>query len=135
MKNKKIWIAVAALVVMVAVMAAIWWGANMFAKEDAAGGEGDKTITVEVVHADKSTKTFTYHTDAEYLGTVLYGSGLIVADKENPGMFHTVDGEKAVYAENGAYWALYIGQEYAMTGVDQTPIQDGDAFRLVYTVG
>jgi hypothetical protein len=33
------------------------------------------------------------------------------------------------------YWALYIGQDYATTGIDTTPIQDGAAYSLVYTIG
>ena len=40
-----------------------------------------------------------------------------------------------VYETDGAYWAFYVGDEYASLGVDQTPIADGDSFSLVYTVG
>ena len=50
-------------------------------------------------------------------------------------MITTVDGEQAVYETDGAYWAFYVGDEYASLGVDQTPIADGDSFSLVYTVG
>lgn len=136
MKNKKLILAVVALVTVVAIMAGIWWGTNMFAKSNVeSDGEGDKTITVEVVHADGSTKTFTYHTNEEYLGVVLYGSGLIKAEGVDKGMFNIVDGEKADWNENKSYWSLYIGEEYAMTGVDTTPISDGDHFKLVYTIG
>lgn len=41
----------------------------------------------------------------------------------------TVDG---VTADDSAhqYWALYIGNEYAQTGVDSTPVNDGDTFKL-----
>ena len=46
-----------------------------------------------------------------------------------------VDGEAAVYEEDGAYWAFYQDGEYANQSVDQTPISDGDAFSLVYTIG
>ena len=46
-----------------------------------------------------------------------------------------MDGETADYDTDGAYWAFYQGGEYASLSVDQTPIQDGDAFSLVYTVG
>ena len=46
-----------------------------------------------------------------------------------------VDGERAAWEENGAYWAIYVGEEYGMTGVDETPVNDGDAFSLVYTIG
>ena len=44
-----------------------------------------------------------------------------------------VDGERAVYEEDGAYWALYVGEEYATNGVELTPIEDGATYKLVYT--
>ena len=101
-----------------------------------AASQGAKTITVEVVHKDESSKTFTYHTDAEYLGEVLQAEGLVKGDPGDYGLYITeVDGEAAVYETDGAYWAFYQGGEYANQSVDQTPINDGDAFSLVYTVG
>lgn len=98
--------------------------------------QGDKTITVEVVHGDDSTKTFTYETAAEYLGELLLAEGLIQGEQGPYGLYIIqVDGERAVYETDGAYWALYQGGDYASTGVDQTPMADGDVFSLVYTVG
>ena len=44
-----------------------------------------------------------------------------------------VDGEKAVYAEDKAYWAVYEGEEYALQGIDTTPAVDGGIYKLVYT--
>lgn len=50
---------------------------------------------MEVVHKDESTKTFTYHTDAEYLGEVLLAEGLVEGDESEYGlMITTVDGEQ-----------------------------------------
>lgn len=129
MNNKKIWIAVTALVAVVALMVGVWFLTRP------ATQQGSKTITVTVVHGDGSQKEFTYHTDEEYLGTVLYAEGLIKAEGMDEGMFNIVDDEKADWNENKSYWSLYIGEEYAMTGVDTTPISDGDSFKLVYTIG
>ena len=129
MKNKKIVLAVVALVVLVAVMAGLY----VLTRPGAV--LGPKTIEVQVVHSDGSQKTFTYTTEAKYLGEALYAEGLIIADESNPGMFHTVDGEKADWAVNKSYWSFYIGEEYAMTGVETTPIHHGDVFKLVYTIG
>lgn len=101
-----------------------------------AAAEGIKTITVEVVHRDASSKTFTYTTSAEYLGEVLLEEKLIQGEQGPYGLYVTqVDGETAVYETDGAYWALYQGDGYASTGVDTTPIADGDEFSLVYTAG
>ena len=127
--NKKVLIAVIALVAVVGLMVGIWFATRPETQE------GSKTITVTVVHQDETQKTFTYHTDAEYLGDVLYAEGLIKAENIDDGMFNIVDGEKADWNENQSYWSLYVGEEYAMQGVETTPIKDGDTFKLVYTIG
>lgn len=91
-------------------------------------------ITVIVVHADGSEKTFSYETDEEFLGTLLQDEGLITGEMGQYGlMISEVDGEKAVYEENGAYWALYENGEYAMQGIDTTKIKDGGEYKLEYT--
>ena len=129
-KNGKLIIAAVAVLVLAAVFAGVW------AATRPAASQGTKTITVEVVHKDESSKTFTYHTDAEYLGEVLQAEGLVKGDPGDYGLYITeVDGEAAVYETDGAYWAFYQGGEYANQSVDQTPINVGDAFSLVYTVG
>ncbi len=98
--------------------------------------QGAKTVTVEVVHKDGTEKTFTYHTDAEFLGQVLQDNKLVEGVQGEYGLNITaVDGEEASWEKDQAYWALYIGQEYAQTGADSTPVHDGDVFRLVYTKG
>ena len=69
-----------------------------------AAAEGVKTITVEVVHRDASSKTFTYTTSAEYLGEVLLEEKLIQGEQGPYGLYVTqVDGETAVYETDGAY--------------------------------
>ena len=129
-KNGKLILAAVVVVVLIAVFAVVW------AVTRPATTQGSKTITVEVVHKDGSSKDFTYHTDAEYLGEVLLAEGRVEGDAGEYGlMTTTVDGEQAVYETDGAYWAFYVGDEYASLGVDQTPIADGDSFSLVYTVG
>lgn len=94
----------------------------------------DKTITVTVVHGNGTEKVFTYQTNEYFLGAVLYAQGLI-EESSSAGMFDTADGEKADWNVDQSYWALYIGADYAMTGVNDTPIHDGDTFKLVYTRG
>lgn len=129
MKNKMIWVGAIALCLVIALMVGIWFVTRPETQQ------GSKTITVTVVHADKSEKVFTYHTDAEYLGELLYAEKLIQAEGMDEGMFNIVDGEKADWNENKSYWSLYEGDQYASQGVDTTPIKDGDSFKLVYTLG
>lgn len=130
MKTKKLAAAAAALAALIAVFAGVWLLTRP------AVNQGAKTITVEVVHADGSRNSFTYHTDEEYLGPVLLSNGLVEGEDSAHGLYiKVVDGETASFDTDGAYWAVYQGGEYAAQGVDTTPIQDGDTFRLVYTVG
>ena len=98
--------------------------------------DGEASFTVIVIHSDGKEKTFTYTTTEEFVGPVLEAEGLISGNDGPYGLEITqVDGEKAVYAEDKAYWALYEGEEYATQGADTTPIEDGDRFKLVYTLG
>ncbi len=97
---------------------------------------GGKTFTVTVTHADGSQKEFKYSSDEEYLGTVIMAEGLAEGEMGPYGLYiKVVDGEKAVFEEDGAYWSLTINGEYAVTGADMTPIEDGAAYGLVYTRG
>lgn len=101
----------------------------------AAGCAGKgASFTVEVTHADQTTKEFTYTSDAEMLGDVLLEEGLVVGEMGEYGlMINAVDGEQAIYEIDNAYWALLINGDYAQTGVDSTPIEDGAVYSLVYT--
>lgn len=126
--NRRWWIALVALIVVAAVLAGLYF---LF-RADLS--EGEKTVTVKVVHADQSEKEFTYETDDEYLGELLTDEGLVEGEVSEYGMYITkVDGEQAVFETDNAYWALYENGEYASTGADQTVLDDGDEFSLVYT--
>lgn len=132
MKNKKLILPLIALVALVAVMVGVYFATRP--QPETPTADAPKTITVTVTHSDGTEKTFTYETTESFLGPVLYGEGLIV-ESASAGMFDTVDGEKADWNADQSYWALYIGENYATKGVDDTPICDGDHFRLVYTRG
>ena len=129
MKNKKVILAAVALVVVIAIFAGVYVATRPEAQQGAKG------CTVVVVHADGTEKTFEYRTDAEKLGAVLEEKGLISSEGADPGMFHTVDGEKADWNVNQSYWAFYEGEEYAMTGIYDTNVADGAVYKLVYTIG
>ena len=129
MKTKKVILAAVALVVVIAFFAGVYVATRPEAQQGAKG------FTVVVVHADGTEKPFEYRTDAEKLGAVLEEKGLISSEGADPGMFHTVDGEKADWNVNQSYWAFYDGEEYAMTGIYDTNIADGAVYKLVYTIG
>ena len=126
--KRRWWIALVALIVVAAILAGLYF---LFRADPP---EGDKTVTVKVVHADQSEKEFTYETDDEYLGELLTEEGLVEGETSEYGMYITkVDGEQAVFETDNAYWALYENGEYASTGVDQTVLDNGAASSHVYT--
>jgi len=115
-------------------------GDNAPTSENPPTGEPTETakvsFTVIVVHADGTEKTFTYETAEEFVGPVLAADGLIKGNDGPYGMEITeVDGEQAVYNTDKAYWAVYEGDEYAMQGIDTTPVVEGKTYKLVYTKG
>jgi len=129
-KNTKLVIGIIVLVVVIAALLCVYLATRP------QTSQGAKAFTVEVVHADGSSKTFEYRTDEEYLGAVLQAEGLIEGEMGPYGLtIFAVDGERAVWEENGAYWAIFVNGEYGMNGVDTTPVNDGDVFKLEYTLG
>ncbi len=127
--NKKLLAIVIALAVLVAALAVVFFVTRPQATE------GTKAFTVEITHKDGATKKVDMKSDAEFLGDALVEKGLIEYEEGPYGKFILkADGEKAVFEEDGAYWGFFVGEEYAMLGVDQTPIEEGKVYRLVYTV-
>ncbi len=133
MKNKNliyILIALAILVTVAGTFLGLWYATRP------QTAQGEKTVTIIVVHSDGTTKNFLCHTDEEYLAAVLEAENIAQGDTTQYGLtIHTVDGEKASWEENQSYWALYIGEDYATTGASETPVYDGSVFKLVYTLG
>ena len=122
MRGKKAWLPAAALVVAALLLLGLWYGNRP------QGQAGDKTITVEVVHADESSREFTYQTSEEFLGPVLIQEGLVQGEESTYGLFiTTVDGETA---EGNQWWCITQDGQMVETGADTTPIADGDHFEL-----
>ena len=127
MKNKKMMIALIVVMAVVAVMTCVYFALRPDTQV------GNKTITVQVVHKDGTIKEFTYQTDAEFLADVLVAEGLISGSMSEYGLtIETVDGVTADWGKDNAYWALYIGDDYANTGISSTPVTDGAVYKLVY---
>ena len=122
--NKKTVMAVAALALAAALMLGLWYVNRPQPQA------GEKTIVVQVVHGDQSTKDFTCQTDAETLGEVLVEEKLAQGEEGPTGLFVTVvDGEEAQDSLR-QWWCVTKGGDQVDTGVDATPIADGDHFEL-----
>ena len=90
----------------------------------------EKSFTFEVVELDGTKKEFTVKYGSEKtVGEALVNEGLISGSDSQYGlMVDTVNGQKYTYDEDKVYWAFYIDGQYAMTGVDSTPIEDGKVY-------
>ena len=95
----------------------------------------EKEFTFEVTDLDGTKKEFQVKYDTETsVGEALVNENLISGEDGQYGlMVDTVNGQKYDYNEDGAYWAFYVNGEYAMTGVDTTPIKDGEVYSFVAT--
>lgn len=129
-KSKKSLVILA--IVLVAAIAVL---AVVYALNKPKTTVGSKTITVSVVKAENESKEFEIHTDAEYLGQALLDEELIAGENGDYGLYiTTVDGTVADEASQ-QWWCITKGGEDVYTGVDTTPIADGDRFELTLKTG
>jgi hypothetical protein len=97
-------------------------------------GEGAKSFELTIVDKEGVSHLYQIHTDEEMVGFALIKHELIEGEEGPYGMYiHSVEGEKAVYEEDNAYWAFYVGEDYANQGIDQTPIHNNTVYKLVWT--
>ena len=96
---------------------------------------GTKTITVQIIVDGADTVTKTIQTDAEYLRGALEEEDLIAGEESQYGLFvKTVNGITVDNAKQ-QWWCFTKGGEDLFTGVDDTPIADGDAFEITLKTG
>ena len=107
---------------------------NALYTEDTALGEGAKHLGM-MVTAEGKTIVFNIYSDAETVGEALMENGLVEGADGQFGLYIShVNGIKAVYEEDGAYWAFHDRDgELMSTGVDMTELHDGDVYELRYT--
>ena len=99
--------------------------------------KGAKDITVEIVTAEGESTVYELNTDAEYLADALDEIEDLTYEAEDGPyglVYNSFNGEKAVYEEDGAYWAFYLNGEYCSFGASEQPVTDGDAFQIAYTL-
>ncbi len=124
--------AIIALVLVIAAFVGLW---IFFGPKTT---EGSKAVTLSVVDADGSVTTYNVKTEALYLQNLmdeLKAEGFTYGGTEGPYglMIDTINGVRADYTLDGAYWSFYVNDEYAMYGISEQPVNDGDDFDIVYT--
>lgn len=129
-ENKKIVIGIVGLVALIGLFAILY---NVFREKPV---EGSKSIVIEVVNKEEESTKYELKTDAEYLRQAMEeAEGLTFSGTESEYgmMVETVNGEKADYNVDGAYWGFFVNGEYCNNGIDTQPVEDGDVFSIVYT--
>lgn len=127
--KKTILIAVAAVLVL-----ALMLGAYFLFREQAT--QGEKAITITVINSKGEQTVYALQTDALYLEQAMQeAEGLTYEGSEGPYglMISHINGERAVYEEDGAYWGFNVNGSYCNYGISEQPVNDGDAFEIVYT--
>ena len=94
-------------------------------------GEGSKSFELTIEDKEGILHSYRIHTDEEMVGFALIEHELIEGEQGQYGMYiKSVLGQTLDYETDGMYWAFYVNGEYALTGVDQTPIQADTAYLL-----
>ena len=91
--------------------------------------EAKTAFTFIVVDKDGNETTFHLSTDKATVGDALLAEGLIEGEPGAYGLYvKKVNGIVADYNIDQTYWAFYINGEYAFTGVDATPAEEGATY-------
>ncbi len=92
-------------------------------------GEGQTQFTFEVVDKDGNKTLFEIHTDKKTVGDALLELGLIEGENSAYGLYvKKVNGIVADYDKDKTYWAFYVNDAYATTGVDSTDVVAGATY-------
>lgn len=128
MKNKKLIVAIVALVVVIAVMAGVYVSTRPEAVE------GEKNVTIVIVYEDGTEKKLEYATTCDSLADLLLEKELVTGytSEEYGFTIESVDGIALDWSTDGAYWALYEGEEYATESAAGIMLTEGGIYKLVY---
>lgn len=128
--NRKLFIGIGLLAVFIAALTLIY---SAFGAKPV---QGSKAVTIEVVNQAQESTIYELHTDAEYLRQAMEeAEGLTFSGTESQFglMIDTVNGIRADYTLDNAYWSFLVNGEYSNYGIDTQPVMDGDTFTIAYT--
>lgn len=130
-KKNRWWIVLFAAIVCILIVVAV--------KSSPSGSSDKKQVTLEVYEEDGTKSAdYTEETSEEMLSgymdqLVSEGSFSYEASQSSYGLYlESVNGEKADYDSDGAYWAIYVNGEYGQYSIDQQPLANGDVIELHY---
>lgn len=124
--NKKIIIAIIAFLLVIAAVV------GAYAVFGPKTTEGSKDVTIEVIDDKGESKKYEIKTDALYLNEAMEEAG-ITYDAEGT-YVNAVNGVTADYNVDQSYWAFYVNDQYCNFGITEQPVNDGDSFKIEYTI-
>ncbi len=132
-KNKIRILSIALLAVVVVVFIAIYFFNHPKINST------PKNITIEVTDGNGKTAQYRLSTEAAYLDEAMdelsaNGSGFSYSgsDSKFGVMIEEINGERAVYEKDDAYWSLYVNGEYAQYATSSQPVVDGNVYTWKY---
>ncbi|MBQ2135759.1 MAG: DUF4430 domain-containing protein [Clostridia bacterium] len=128
MKNKKLIIILCSVLVVLIAAAAV-----IFAVTRPETDDGKKDILVTIEYKDGEEKEIEIATDKEYFADVLLEEKLVSKEEYDAGYYTVIDGVRADYNADGAWWCVYEAGEMTSVGMNELPVEDGDEFEIVYT--
>ena len=94
------------------------------------------SFKVVVTDLNGNETAFQYTSSAASVGEALVAEGLIEGHETEYGLYiDTVNGITADWDNDQTYWAFYINDEYATTGIDGTEIVADTTYGLTLTKG
>ena len=92
-------------------------------------GEGARIFSFGVRDKEGKETWFEIHTDQETVGGALLELEMIEGEEGPFGLYvKSVNGITADYDKDKVYWAFYVNDAYAASGVDLTEIKEGDVY-------
>lgn len=130
--NKKIWLGVGIIAALAVILGIVYFA---FAPKPT---EGAKAITIEVLDNEQKSTDYKLNTDAEYLRQAMdeladRGFTYSGTESEYGVMLDTINGLRADYEKDNAYWSIMVNGEYGNYSADSQVVADGDTFQFVYT--
>ncbi len=128
----KLILGISALAILIGLFIVLW------ALFGAKTTEGNKTVSLTVVAEDGNETVYDAKTDALVLQELmdeLTADGFTYGGNESEYglMVDTINGVRADYTLDGAYWSFYVNDEYSVYGISEQPVNDGDSFKIAYT--
>ncbi len=91
--------------------------------------KAEKSFTFVVVDTDGKETSFEISTSKTTVGDALLEEGLIAGEDGQYGLYvKTVNGITLDFDTDGKYWAFYVNDQYATSGVDTTEIVAGETY-------